>query len=190
MKISSILTSKGDFVATVAPDSSVTDLLALLAEHRIGAVVVSDDGTSVTGIVSERDIARAVHTHGAGALQHPVRDIMTADVVTCEPDATTGDLMGMMTQRRIRHIPVLVDGQLVGIVSIGDIVKARKPVPRATTTSQSPNPVSRRPPPAPARSARCTPGRSTGCPRPLFPGMRSTRRCASRRSSAVARTDG
>jgi len=125
MKISSILTSKGDFVATVAPDSSVTDLLALLAEHRIGAVVVSDDGTSVTGIVSERDIARAVHTHGAGALQHPVRDIMTADVVTCEPDATTGDLMGMMTQRRIRHIPVLVDGQLVGIVSIGDIVKAR-----------------------------------------------------------------
>ena len=112
MKISSILTTKGDFVATVAPDSSVTDLLALLAEHRIGAVVVSDDGRQVTGIVSERDIARAVHTHGAGALEHPVRDIMTAAVVTCDPDATTADLMGMMTERRVRHIPVLVDGEL------------------------------------------------------------------------------
>lgn len=127
MKISEVVRHKdvGGTVVTIGPDATVGELLALLAEHRIGAVVVSDDGTSVTGIVSERDIARAVHTHGAGALQHPVRDIMTADVVTCEPDATTGDLMGMMTQRRIRHIPVLVDGQLVGIVSIGDIVKAR-----------------------------------------------------------------
>ena len=125
MKISSILTTKGEFVATVAPDSSVTDLLALLAEHRIGAVVVSEDGTQVTGIVSERDIARAVHTHGATALEHPVRDIMTADVVTCEPDATTGDLMGMMTERRIRHVPVVAGGALAGIVSIGDVVKHR-----------------------------------------------------------------
>ena len=125
MKISSILSTKGDFVATVSPDSTVSQLLALLAEHKIGAVVVCDDDRKVVGIVSERDVARAAHGHGAAALDQPVSRIMTALVVTCEPDADTAELMGLMTERRVRHIPVMVDGELVGIVSIGDIVKSR-----------------------------------------------------------------
>lgn len=125
MKISSILTNKGDFVATVAPESSVTDLLALLAEHKIGAVVVCDEEGHVVGIVSERDVARAAHTHGKIALEQPVSQIMTALVVTCAPDSTTVELMGLMTEKRVRHIPVILDDRLIGIVSIGDIVKAR-----------------------------------------------------------------
>jgi CBS domain-containing protein len=125
MKISSILSTKGDFVATVSPDSTVSHLLALLAEHKIGAVVVCDDDRKVVGIVSERDVARAAHSHGAAALDQPVSRIMTALVVTCEPDADTAELMGLMTERRVRHIPVMADGELVGIVSIGDIVKSR-----------------------------------------------------------------
>ncbi|MBK6762905.1 MAG: CBS domain-containing protein [Micrococcales bacterium] len=125
MKISSILTTKGDFVATVPPDASVSDLLALLAQHQIGAAVVSEDGRHVTGIVSERDVARAAHSHGSEALQRPVREIMTAVVVTCDPSATTAELMGLMTQKRVRHIPVIVDEELIGIVSIGDVVKSR-----------------------------------------------------------------
>jgi CBS domain-containing protein len=124
MKISSILSSKGDFVATVTPDSSVADLLALLAEHKIGAVVVRE-ADNVVGIVSERDVARAAHTHGAAALEQPVSGIMTSLVVTCGPEATTAELMGLMTEKRVRHIPVVVDDQMVGIVSIGDVVKAR-----------------------------------------------------------------
>ena len=125
MKISSILSTKGDFVATVSPDATVSELLALLAEHKIGAVVVCDDAGKVAGIVSERDVARAAHGHGAVALEQPVSRIMTALVVTCEPDATTAELMALMTEKRVRHIPVMADGELVGIVSIGDIVKSR-----------------------------------------------------------------
>ena len=125
MKISSVLINKGDFVATVAPESSVTDLLALLAEHKIGAVVVCDADERVVGIVSERDVARAAHSHGPSALEQPVSQIMTAMVVTCGPDSTTVELMALMTEKRVRHIPVIVDDRLTGIVSIGDIVKAR-----------------------------------------------------------------
>lgn len=125
MKISSILGSKGNFVATVSPDTTVTQLLAVLAENRIGAVVVVDGEGAIAGIVSERDIARAAHSRGAHALEQPTSDIMTEMVVTCDPDATTGDLMSLMTEKRVRHIPVIEDEQLVGIVSIGDIVKAR-----------------------------------------------------------------
>jgi len=124
MKISSILQGKGDFVATVDQEASVTQLLELLAEHRIGAVVVYDS-ENLAGIVSERDIARAAHAHGAAALEQPVRAIMTTSVLTCGPEATTAELMGLMTDRRVRHIPVMDEGKLVGIVSIGDIVKAR-----------------------------------------------------------------
>ncbi len=125
MKISSILQNKGDFVATVSQEALVTELLAVLAEHRIGAVVVADAQGKLIGIVSERDVARACHSEGAAALDHTVGSIMTEVVVTCGPDATTGELMGLMTERRVRHIPVIEDDQMVGIVSIGDIVKAR-----------------------------------------------------------------
>ncbi len=125
MKISSILSNKGSFVATVSPDASVSQLLALLAEHKIGAVVVADADGSVAGIVSERDVARAAHTHGAGALEQPVSTIMTELVVTCAPGASTEELMSLMTERRVRHIPVIEDDEMVGIVSIGDVVKAR-----------------------------------------------------------------
>lgn len=125
MKISSILSTKGNFVATVGPDTTVTELLAVLAEHRIGAVVVLDDAGAVAGIVSERDIARALDSRGPAALDEPTGTIMTELVVTCDPEASTGDLMGVMTEKRVRHIPVMQDDELVGIVSIGDIVKAR-----------------------------------------------------------------
>ena len=125
MKISSILNNKGTFVATVSPEASVSELLALLAEHKIGAVVVADGDGNVAGIVSERDVARACHSHGAMALDQAVSRIMTELVVTCAPDASTEELMGLMTERRVRHIPVVEDDQMVGIVSIGDVVKAR-----------------------------------------------------------------
>jgi CBS domain-containing protein len=125
MKISSILKNKGDFVATIAPDASVTALLELLAEHQIGAAVVCDSTDALVGIVSERDIARAAHTHGPSTLEQTVRQIMTSLVVTCSLESRTAELMELMTEKRVRHIPVLEDGRLVGIVSIGDIVKAR-----------------------------------------------------------------
>jgi CBS domain-containing protein len=125
MKISSILSGKGDFVATVSPDASVSELLSLLAEHRIGAVVVAGPEAAVAGIVSERDVARACHSHGAAALDQPVSAIMTELVVYSGPDASTEELMGLMTEQRVRHIPVMQDDRMVGIVSIGDVVKAR-----------------------------------------------------------------
>lgn len=116
---------KGGDVITVRTDASVVDLLTLLSEHRIGAVVVSDDGEQVDGIVSERDIVRHLHTDGAALLDAPVSQIMTAEVHTCSPDDVLDDLESMMTERRIRHVPVVVDGRLHAIVSIGDVVKNR-----------------------------------------------------------------
>ncbi len=125
MRIADVVKRKGGEVVTVRPDATVVDLLALLAEHRIGAVVVSDDGEGVHGIVSERDVVRHLHTDGAALLGAPVRQIMTADVHTCTPEDALEDMAAMMTDRRIRHVPVLVDGRLGAIVSIGDIVKFR-----------------------------------------------------------------
>ena len=116
---------KGDIVVTVRSEATVTDLLDLLAEHRIGAVVVSDDGETVSGIVSERDIVRHLQKDGAGILERPVSSIMTAEVHTCGPDAELSELEHTMTERRIRHVPVVVDGRLRAIVSIGDVVKHR-----------------------------------------------------------------
>jgi CBS domain-containing protein len=125
MLIVTMLRSKGDFVATVRPTATVRELLDTLAEHRIGAVVVSADG-AIDGIVSERDIVRHLSAAGGGLLDRPVSSIMTADVVTCRRDTTVEDLMRLMTNRRIRHVPVVDDeGALVGIVSIGDVVKNR-----------------------------------------------------------------
>lgn len=125
MLLTDVLRRKADGVVTVAPDATVSDLLATLAEHRIGAAVVSSDGKAVEGIVSERDVVRAVAERGAGVLQEPVRQICTTEVHTCTPDAHVEDLMRVMTEQRIRHVPVVVDGALSGIVSIGDVVKSR-----------------------------------------------------------------
>ena len=125
MRISDVIKRKGGDVITVRTDASVTELLALLSEHRIGAVVVSDDGESVHGIVSERDIVRHLHTDGAGLLDAPVGQIMTSEVHTASPDDGLDDLESMMTERRFRHVPVVVDDKLVAIVSIGDVVKNR-----------------------------------------------------------------
>ena len=125
MRIADVVKRKGGEVVTVRPDATVTELLALLAEHKIGAVVVSDDGTGVHGIVSERDIVRHLRTDGAALLESAVRQIMTADVHTCAPEDSLEELATQMTDRRIRHVPVVVDGALSAIVSIGDIVKFR-----------------------------------------------------------------
>lgn len=126
MKISDVLRNKDQGVVTVSPDETVGGLLALLAEHGIGAVVVSGDGSSVEGIVSERDVVRRLHSSGAGVLQGSVRDIMTSEVHTGAAGDDIAEMAGQMTERRIRHVPILDDnGALVAIVSIGDIVKHR-----------------------------------------------------------------
>ncbi|GAB3589451.1 CBS domain-containing protein [Angustibacter peucedani] len=125
MRISDVIRRKGGEVVTVKPDDTVRSLIAQLAEHGIGALVVSVDGTSVDGIVSERDVVRRLHTAGADVLDLPVSDVMTAEVTTCGPDDGVEHLMRLMTDMRVRHIPVVVDGGLHGIVSIGDVVKHR-----------------------------------------------------------------
>ncbi|WP_030442292.1 CBS domain-containing protein [Actinoplanes subtropicus] len=125
MRISDILRVKGNKVVTVTPGSDVTRLLALLAEHRIGAVVVSADGSRVDGIVSERDVVRALAARGAVVLSEPVTAIYTAQVRSVSPDAAVDDVERLMTEHRFRHVPVIEDGALRGLVSIGDVVKHR-----------------------------------------------------------------
>lgn len=125
MKISDVLRTKGTDVVTVPPDSTVAELLGLLAEHHIGAVVVSSEEGRVEGIVSERDVVRRLHDIGTQILEGPVSAIMTADVHTCGEHDDISDLETQMTERRIRHVPVVRDGRLVAIVSIGDVVKHR-----------------------------------------------------------------
>lgn len=124
MRISEILRRKGSDVATVAPDTTVRTLLAALAERNIGAVVVSPDGDTIAGIVSERDVVRSLHARGAELLDTPVSAIMTSAVRTCAPDDRVDGLRRTMTDHRIRHLPVVHEGRLVGIVSIGDVVKS------------------------------------------------------------------
>ncbi|HVL84292.1 MAG TPA: CBS domain-containing protein [Pseudonocardia sp.] len=124
MRIADVLRRKGSDVATVAPGASVVELLAELAGRNVGALPVVDGGRLV-GIVSERDIVRRLHDGGPGTLEATVADIMTTEVATCAPEDSAVDLAGIMTTRRFRHMPVVVDGELCGIVSIGDLVKAR-----------------------------------------------------------------
>jgi len=126
MLISDVLRSKssGPTVATVRPDESVRSLLAQLAEHNFGALVVSNDGETISGIVSERDIVRRLHEHGARLLDESVASIMTVDVYTCRSTEEVAQIQRTMTDRRIRHLPVVDDGRLVGLVSIGDVVKS------------------------------------------------------------------
>ena len=125
MRVSEVLRRKGATVITITPDRDVRELLGLLAEHGIGAVVVSEDGAGVAGIVSERDVVRRLHLDGNEVLAGPVAAIMTTDVETCSPPDELEQLMAVMTEHRIRHLPVLEDGRLVGLVSIGDVVKHR-----------------------------------------------------------------
>lgn len=134
MTIKHVLQTKGSDVATISPDATLTELVDRLAEYRIGALVVSADGRRIDGIVSERDIVRALRSDGLPALRDSrlihldrvkVRDIMTAEVTTCSPETSIEEVMATITAGRIRHVPVLVEGELVGLVSIGDVVKAR-----------------------------------------------------------------
>lgn len=125
MRIQDVIQGKGSqTVVTIGPDATVRELVSLLAEHNVGALVVSDDGESVTGIVSERDVVRRLHADAA-VLDAAVRSIMTADVRTCAGEDSLTDLMQIMTEHRIRHVPVVADGRLTGIISIGDVVKNR-----------------------------------------------------------------
>lgn len=124
MRISEVLRRKGADVATVRSDMTVAELVALLAERRIGAAVVSDSDSAVDGIVSERDVIMALGRMGP-LEQASVADIMSTDVITCAPTDDTESLARTMTERRVRHMPVVADGRLAGIVSIGDIVKQR-----------------------------------------------------------------
>jgi CBS domain-containing protein len=124
MRIADVLRSKGDGVATVGPEVTVTGLLAELATHNVGALPVVD-GDRLVGIVSERDVVRRLHADGPDLLGRRVAEIMTTSITTCSPGDGVADLARIMTDRRFRHMPVVEDGDLVGIVSIGDLVKAR-----------------------------------------------------------------
>jgi CBS domain-containing protein len=125
MQVASILAGKGSEVATISPDASVAEAVEQLRSLGVGALVVSTDGRTLVGIVSERDVVRRLAADAAGALSLPVKDVMTTSVHTCRVDDAVERLMVMMTEHRIRHVPVLVDGELAGIVSIGDVVKER-----------------------------------------------------------------
>jgi CBS domain-containing protein len=126
VNVQSIIGNKGSDVATIPQTATLRDAVQTLGERRIGALVVSGDGRAIEGIVSERDIVRATGSLGAEALDASVGSVMSTDVVTCAVGDGVDRLMGLMTERRIRHLPVVDDrGQLAGIVSIGDVVKAR-----------------------------------------------------------------
>ena len=125
MRIRDLLTQKGADVASISQERSAVDAMALLKERGIGALVVTGPGQPLVGIISERDFVRAMATDGIAMLGRTVRELMSTEVVTCGPDETLTHLMTVMTDERIRHVPVVDDGRLVGIVSIGDVVKMR-----------------------------------------------------------------
>jgi CBS domain-containing protein len=123
MNIGQILKAKGRAVATARPDTSLLEIAKKLSQKKIGAIVVVGDNGGVVGIVSERDLIRKLGERGPDVLSEPVSDTMTANVISCQETSTLDELMEVMTQGRFRHVPVIEDGALVGIVSIGDIVK-------------------------------------------------------------------
>jgi len=125
MHVKDVLAHKGATVATVTPGALITEVIAALAEHHVGALVVTSDGRTIEGIVSERDVVRALHTRGAELLGTQVSEIMTVNVLTSSPGDEVRSLAKTMTEKRFRHMPVVVDGALAGIVTIGDIVKNR-----------------------------------------------------------------
>lgn len=120
-----ILVRKGSDVATVTPDDSIAVAIAMLRDRNVGALVVSADGRAVAGIISERDVVRCLADEGGSVLDRHVSELMNTDVATCSPDDHVDALMNLMTERRIRHLPVVQDGALAGLVSIGDVVKSR-----------------------------------------------------------------
>jgi CBS domain-containing protein len=125
MKVADILRTKGSSVKTVKPDETALEFSEQLRAERIGAMIVSDDGASIDGIISERDLAYGLAAHGSKLPQVPVSRLMTKVVVVCSPDDAISEVMGVMTQRRIRHLPVQDGGKLVGIISSGDVLKHR-----------------------------------------------------------------
>jgi CBS domain-containing protein len=125
MKISEVLERKGHAVALVDPDRPIRQAVSELARNGVGALVVSPDGNRLAGMISERDIVRAIDRLGSGALNESIRKLMSTSVVTCSPNDTVDAIASIMTEQRVRHIPIVDNGDLVGIVSIGDIVKSR-----------------------------------------------------------------
>ncbi len=125
MRVSSLLTTKGRDVATISQERTVTDALHVLKERGIGALIVTGPTPPLVGIFSERDVVRALAARGEEALGLQVAELMSTDVTTCDESTTVIELMGLMTERHIRHVPVVQDGSLVGLISIGDVVKAR-----------------------------------------------------------------
>jgi CBS domain-containing protein len=125
MFVSDILSQKGALVYSVTPTTSVAEVAQQLNTRRIGSVLVLNEQSAVLGIVSERDLVRAFATHGSKALELETRQVMTRDVVTCDPDDSIDEVMQTMTSGRFRHLPVVRRGELLGLVSIGDVVKAR-----------------------------------------------------------------
>jgi predicted transcriptional regulator len=125
MRVADILKSKGQHVVTIVPEESIRSLSQRLRREHIGAVVVSHDGKTIDGIISERDIAHGVDVHGNALLDKKVDDLMTTAVFTCTRDDTVSQLMKLMTEKRIRHVPVFENDELIGLVSIGDVVKFR-----------------------------------------------------------------
>ena len=123
MNVATILKVKGRAVATARPETTLLEISSKLAALKIGAIVVLGDGGRVAGIVSERDVIRSLAERGAAALSIPVVDVMTKNVISCRETSTIEDMMGMMTKGRFRHLPVVEDGALTGIISIGDVVK-------------------------------------------------------------------
>jgi CBS domain-containing protein len=125
MAVAHILRQKGQSVVTVSPSDTIQTIVDTLATHRIGAVVVVDEQGAIAGIVSERDVVRAMSRDAAGVLTRTARQVMTEKVRTCTPADSEADLMQLMTDNRIRHLPVVVNGRLAGMISIGDVVKHR-----------------------------------------------------------------
>ncbi|MGE0116868.1 MAG: CBS domain-containing protein [Dongiaceae bacterium] len=125
MHVRDILSVKGDRVITIKPDATVAATSQMLAKHRIGAVLVTNADDAIIGIISERDIVRGLAQHGGAVAELAVADLMTREVRTCTMSDTIADIMGVMTAHRFRHLPVVEDGRLIGIVSIGDVVKYR-----------------------------------------------------------------
>ena len=125
MKVSTILAKKGNKLITIAPEQSVKEVVALFAQHNIGAVVVLDDVGALIGIVSERDVVRQLNQRD-DLLSQPVKELMTAKVITCVPQDDLMSVASVMTERRFRHLPVVEQGKLLGIISIGDVLKAQR----------------------------------------------------------------
>lgn len=127
MNVRDILNAKGRRVVTIRPDATVSTAVHRLALERVGALVVSEDGVGIDGILSERDIVQALAQEGGAIMgtDRRVADLMTRNVVTCQPDDKVKNVMAEMTRRRVRHLPVVEEGRLAGIVSIGDVVKSR-----------------------------------------------------------------